>query len=148
MRATFNCVQMVKADAAAFLRMVNRTRCLDKISGAMADLEKKGHRGFILHREIKSIGRILGTRQRVPRTHRYISFTEVRRAIQFLKHDKFFATGGTIWERLDGLAMGAATSPAITVFDLDTHSRRVFTDKAWARQVGVHTPGLSTTRSL
>ena len=42
--------------------------------------------------------------------------------------------------------MGSAPSPPITAFDLDHHSRLVYTDKKAAKQAGVFIPGVKTTK--
>jgi hypothetical protein len=54
----------------------------------------------------------------------------------------------TIFERVDGLAMGNATSPPITAFDLDYNSRRMYASKEEARRVGAYVPGVPTTRCI
>jgi hypothetical protein len=139
---------MAKADATAFFTLVNRGRCLSEIAAGIDFFEKKGGRGVILHKEIKSIGKILQGKRHCPRTHRLISFEDMRKALRFLEHDRFFTTGQVVWERLDGLAMGSAPSPPIAAFDLDYHSRMVYTSKARAKEVGVYVAGLKTTKVL
>ena len=56
--------------------------------------------------------------------------------------------GEEIFERIDGLAMGQATSPSITAYDLDCNSRRMYEDKTEAQRVGAYVPGVPTTRCV
>ena len=142
----FNCVQMAKVDATAFFTLANRARCLAEIDDSIRAFEAKGCKGAILHKEIKSIGKILQGKRKTPRTHRLISFEDIRRTLRFLEYDRFFTTGEVVWERLDGLAMGSAPSPPSTAFDLDHHSRLVYTDKKAAKPAGLFIPGVKTTK--
>ena len=142
----FDGIQMAKADATAFFTMVNRKRCLEEIAQAMDEAEGRGHDGFALHREIKSIGKLAKKKKATPRTHRKITFAQARGTLQFLAEDRFFTTGEVVWERRDGLAMGSGASPPITAFDLDHHSRKLFTDKQTARRCGAYVPGIATSR--
>jgi hypothetical protein len=77
-----------------------------------------------------------------------VQFDEVLQAFKFINADRFFNVGDCTFERQDGLAMGQATSPAITAFDLDWNSRRMYGDKYEAERVGTRIPGMATTRVI
>jgi hypothetical protein len=68
--------------------------------------------------------------------------------LDYLAYDKFFMVGDIPFERLDGLGMGAATSPPITSFDLDYHSRRLYSDKQHAKNVGAYIAGVPMARVM
>ena len=118
----FTAIQMVKADATAFFKLVSRKRCLEEIRDAIECLRTAGAAGFLLHREDKTKSVVYWGRKAIPRTHRLVDFQEVLQILSFIDSDRFFTLGTSIFERIDGLAMGNATSPAITAFDLDTNA--------------------------
>ena len=144
----FDRLQVIKTDATAFFTLVNRTRCLEEIRDSIKKLERQDATGIILHRELHNISKVLYKGKRPPRTHKYIPFGDVYKALDYLALDKFFLVGDIVYERLDGLAMGNATSPPTTSFDLDHHSRRIYTDKEHAKTVGAYVPGIPTARVL
>ena len=139
---------MVKADATAFFKLVSRKRCLEEIRDAIECLRTAGAAGFLLHREDKTKSVVYWGRKVIPRTHRLVDFQEVLQTLSFIDSDRFFTLGTSIFERIDGLAMGNATSPAITAFDLDTNATKMYDSKQEAQRVGAYVASLPTTRCI
>jgi hypothetical protein len=144
----FNRIQLIKVDATAFFKLVNRERCLREIAEAVEQVRGAGAKGFMLHKELKSVGGVYWGRKPLPRTHRLITFDDLLRALQYVHRDRYFRVGETIFERVDGLAMGNATSPPITAFDLDYNSRKMYGSKDEARRCGSFVPGMPSTRCI
>ena len=145
---TFNRLQCIKVDATAFFTLVNRARCIDEIRSTIDQLEKNGATGILIHKELKSANRVLYKGRLVPRTHQFLAWDAIRKALVYILFDKYFMAGDTGYERKDGLAMGSPTSPPITSFDLDYNSRRVYRSKQDAKQAGAYIPGCSTARNI
>ena len=95
----------------------------------MERLEAKGAKGFILRKEVKSIGGIDWGRKQAPRTHQFFFFGDIKRTLAFINSDRCFLLGNEVLERIDGLAMGQATSPPTTAYDLDYNSRKCIKTK-------------------
>jgi hypothetical protein len=141
-------LSVVKSDASAYFRFVDRERCIRNAKALLADGERRGFNGVMFNLRNPKMCKLHINGDRVPKGWKTMEFGEIANCIEFFGADSWMRAGHLAVFRRRGLPMGSPLSPPTTTIDLEMSLGAVFDNKSLAKKIGWATPRFATGKCI